>query len=182
MPGAEEHEVVYEAYQRGPRPIDSWMATVNAVDFQHLHSLHGFPTIEPDTMKVGEYTLEWRIERENFLQEGLITGINTFTQRLKFGDYEILLLLTGAPVDHGKSMAFYTIATRSDQSALPAGQPALPDKMRQLKAFADKLNADDAPILNTMRFRKGVLVASDRHVARFLKFAKEFPQAVAFDA
>jgi hypothetical protein len=27
-----------------------------------------------------------------------------------------------------------------------------------------------------MRFRKGVLVASDRHLARYLKYVREFPR------
>jgi len=31
-------------------------------------------------------------------------------------------------------------------------------------------------VLNTMRFRKGVLVASDRHLARYFKYVSEFPR------
>jgi hypothetical protein len=33
-------------------------------------------------------------------------------------------------------------------------------------------DAQDEPVLNTMRFRKGVLVASDR----YLKYVREFPR------
>jgi hypothetical protein len=32
-------------------------------------------------------------------------------------------------------------------------------------------------VLDTIRFRKGTLVASDRHLARFLKYVDEFPRA-----
>ena len=42
--------------------------------------------------------------------------------------------------------------------------------------FVDKLLAEDEPVLNTMRFRKGVLVASDRHLARYFKYVSEFPR------
>jgi hypothetical protein len=31
-------------------------------------------------------------------------------------------------------------------------------------------------MLNTMRFRKGVPVASDRHPARYLNYVSEFPR------
>ena len=37
-------------------------------------------------------------------------------------------------------------------------------------------------MLDTIRFRPRTLVASDRHLARFLKFVREFPRAVPPDA
>ena len=42
--------------------------------------------------------------------------------------------------------------------------------------FVDKLVAEDEAVLNTMRFRKGVLVASDHHLARYFKYVSEFPR------
>jgi hypothetical protein len=37
-------------------------------------------------------------------------------------------------------------------------------------------------VLDTIRFRPRVLVASDRHLARFFKFVREFPRAQPPDA
>ena len=34
-----------------------------------------------------------------------------------------------------------------------------------------------APVLDTIRFRPRVLVSSDRHLARFFKYVREFPRA-----
>jgi hypothetical protein len=45
-----------------------------------------------------------------------------------------------------------------------------------------QLIAEDAPVLDTIRFRPRVLVASDRHLARFLKYVREFPRALPLDA
>ena len=53
------------------------------------------------------------------------------------------------------------------------------DGLRRLRA---RLLAEDAPVLDTIRFRPGVLVASDRHLARFFKYVREFPRAVPPDA
>ena len=47
---------------------------------------------------------------------------------------------------------------------------------RREYATGDKLIAEDEPVLNTMRFRKGVLVASDRHLARYFEYVSEFPR------
>ena len=41
--------------------------------------------------------------------------------------------------------------------------------------MADQLNEEDAPVLNTIRFRRGLLTASDRHLARYFKYVEEFP-------
>src|SRR6516162_3430408 len=49
------------------------------------------------------------------------------------------------------------------------------DALRELCGFVDKLIAEDEPVLNTMRFRKGVLVASDRHLARYFKYVQRVP-------
>jgi hypothetical protein len=48
-------------------------------------------------------------------------------------------------------------------------------KLREQCSFVDKLLAEDEPVLNTMRFRKGVLVASDRHLARYFRYVSKFP-------
>jgi MoxR-like ATPase len=39
----------------------------------------------------------------------------------------------------------------------------------------------DEPVLNTMRFKRGILVGADRHLARFLKYIDEFQRAPALE-
>jgi hypothetical protein len=45
-----------------------------------------------------------------------------------------------------------------------------------LRSFVEKLLAEDEPILNTMRFKQGVMVASDQHLSRYFKYVSEFPK------
>ena len=86
IPGAEERELIYETHFRGTRATDPWVSTSNGVDFQHLRALHGLPVVDPDAVTVGEHSIEYRIEAPGFTQHGRITGVNTFSQHLVFGD------------------------------------------------------------------------------------------------
>ena len=52
---------------------------------------------------------------------------------------------------------------------------------RRFTEVVDGLLAEDEPVLGTMRFRRGTLVASDRHLARYFRYASEFPRAVPPD-
>ena len=62
------------------------------------------------------------------------------------------------------------------KGTIEPGECASDAALRELCGFVDKLIAEDEPVLNTMRFRKGVLVASDRHLARYFKYVSEFPR------
>src|SRR5262249_14417086 len=98
-PDAGEGELIFEAHLRGTRATDPWVAISNGVDFQHLRTLHGLPSIvDPDDVAVGEHSLEYRIEAGDFVQHGLITGVNTFSQRLRIAGDDVFMLFSGAPM------------------------------------------------------------------------------------
>ncbi len=178
IPEAEESELICETHFRGTRAVDPWVATSNGVDFQHLRTLHGLSAVDPDAVTVGEHSIEYRIEAPSFIQHGLITGVNTFSQHLAIGDQHLYMLFSGAPIAHGRSMGFYCYGVR-DGGEGRAGAAA---KLNDLRAFVQQLIAEDAPVLDTIRFRPRVLVASDRHLARFFKYVREFPRALPPDA
>jgi nitrite reductase/ring-hydroxylating ferredoxin subunit len=178
IPGAKESELVCETHLRGIRGVDPWVAVSNGVDFQHLRTLHGLSAVDPDAVTVGEYHMEYRIEAPSFVQHGLITAVNTFSQHLTFADEDLFMLFSGMPMAHGRTMGFYVYGVR-DTGTGRAGAAA---KLDGLRGFVQRLIAEDAPVLDTIRFRPKVLVASDRHLARFFKFVREFPRALPPDA
>ena len=178
IPGAEEGELVCETHFRGTRAVDPWVATSNGVDFQHLRALHGLPAVDPEMVTVGEHSIEYRIEAPSFCQHGLITGVNTFSQHLTVGGDDLFMLFSGAPIAHGRTMGFYVYGVRDSGT----GRPGAAVKLEGLRELVQRLLAEDAPVLDTIRFRPGVLVASDRHLARFFKYVREFPRAVPPDA
>src|SRR5215468_8631254 len=179
IPGVEEHDLVYEARFRGTRAVDPWVAVSNGVDFQHLRTLHGLSAAaDPEAVTVTEHHMEYRIEAGDFVQHGLITGVNTFSQRLRIAGDDVFMLFSGAPMAHGRSMGFYVYGVR-DAGSGPVG---VAERLAGLGQFVRRLLAEDAPVLDTIRFRPRTLVASDRHLARFLKYVREFPRALPPDA
>jgi phenylpropionate dioxygenase-like ring-hydroxylating dioxygenase large terminal subunit len=166
IPGAEPDAIDHLAYERGERPWETWVAVSNGVDFQHLRTLHGLPvTSMPDELQVEAGAIEFRVESPHHLQHGRITGTNTFAQHLRFAGQEMFQLFTGAPIEPGRSNGFFVVG-------VPKGQAA---RLPEVKIMVDRLNAEDAPVLNTIRFRRGLLTASDRHLARYFKYVDEFP-------
>ena len=178
IPGVEERELIYETHFRGTRATDPWVAVSNGVDFQHLRTLHGLSAVDPDALTVGTYSLEYRVEAPSVVQHGRITGVNTFSQHLTLGDQDVFMLFSGAPIAHGRSMGFYCFGVRDTGG----GRAAATGKLDDLRGFVQRLLAEDAPVLDTIRFRPRVLVASDRHLARFFKYVREFPRAHPPDA
>jgi len=178
IPGVEERELIYETHFRGTRATDPWVATSNGVDFQHLRALHGLPVVDPDAVTVGEHSIEYRIDASVFVQEGRITGVNTFSQHLGMGDQHMFMLFTGAPIAHGRTRGFYVYGVRDTGQ----GRDGSAERLAELGAFVRQLIAEDAPVLDTIRFRPRVLVASDRHLARFFKYVREFPRSLPPDA
>jgi len=97
-----------------------------------------------------------------------------FAQHLRRQGMDAFMLFAGAPIDQHRSRSFNVVGVRKRGEGNAEGQ-AVDAELRELYSFADKLLAEDEPVLNTMRFRKGVLVASDRHLARYFKYVSEFP-------
>jgi nitrite reductase/ring-hydroxylating ferredoxin subunit len=177
IPDTEEDELAYETHFRGVRALEPWEAVSNGVDFQHLRTLHGLSAPEPETVRVAVHSIEYRVESPGSLQHGLIRGVNTFSQHLRIGSEDVFMLFSCAPIAHGKTMGFYVYGVR--KTGEDAG--VVPPKLQAVRQLVERLLAEDAPVLDTIRFRNGVLVASDRHLARFFKCVREFPRAMPRD-
>jgi hypothetical protein len=85
------------------------------------------------------------------------------------------MMFAGAPVDQRRSRSFNVVGVEKTGDSTQ-DRHATNAKLEELRGFVDKLLAEDEPVLNTMRFRKGMLVASDRHLARYFKYVSEFPR------
>jgi len=177
IPDIAEADLSCESHFRGTRALDPWVGVSNGVDFQHLRTLHGLQAVTPETVTVRDYSIEYRVESTGAVQHGLITGVNTFSQHLSIGGEELFMLFSGAPLAHGRTMGFYVYGVpKSD-----ADPQAVAAKLEMLRGFVERLLAEDAPVLDTIRFRPGVLVAADRHLARFFQYVRKFPRAAPLD-
>lgn len=176
IPGVGESDLAIETRARAERPQPPWVATSNGVDFQHLRTLHGLETGTPDTIEIGDYAIEFRIETERYMQHGRVTGTNVFAQHLRRDGMDTFMLFCGAPIDRQRSRGFYVVGIYKGGDG-PADQQRTAAQLAGVREFVDKLLAEDDPVLNTMRFKAGVLVAADQHLARYFKYVAEFPRA-----
>jgi len=172
IPGIEESELEIETHFRGIRTAPPAVATSNGVDFQHLRTLHGLQTTEPDALTVRDYDIEYRVETANYLQHGLITGTNIFAQRLRIMGRDMYMLFCSAPIDKGHRRSFFVIGVRKGSTTAEQQETLV-----GMRTLVERLLGEDEPVLDGMRFRRGVLVASDRHLARYFRYVSEFPRA-----
>jgi nitrite reductase/ring-hydroxylating ferredoxin subunit len=174
VPGIAESDLAIETRARAERRLPPWVATSNGVDFQHLRTLHGLQTSTPDMIEIGDYAIEYRIETDHYMQHGRITGTNVFAQHLRRDGMDTFMLFCGAPIDRQRSRGFFTVGVYRGGGG---DERRVAGQLEGVRCFVEKLLAEDDPVLNTMRFKAGVLVASDRHLARFFKYVAEFPRA-----
>jgi phenylpropionate dioxygenase-like ring-hydroxylating dioxygenase large terminal subunit len=172
IPDTTEAELYYSTHARAIGNYPSWLATSNGVDFQHLRTLHKLETGAPEEITVRAHSIEFCIDTERYLQHGCIFGTNAFAQHLRAQGMEHFMLFTGVPIDEHSSRGFYVIGVKKRE-----GMPieAMRGQLIGLKTFVDGLLAEDVPVLNTLRFRRGVMSASDKHLARYFKYVEQYP-------
>lgn len=176
IPDIAERDLTIEARQRSTRPLPPWVATSNGIDFQHLRALHGLSTSTPETVSVSDYAIEYRTETDRYLQHGLIIGTNVFAQHLRREGLDSYMLFTGAPIDRGSSRGFCVVGVPKGGHE-PTDRHLAAARLEGVSRFVEQLLAEDDPVLNTMRFKVGVLTSSDRHLARYFKYIAAFPRA-----
>jgi hypothetical protein len=77
----------------------------------------------------------------------------------------MFMLFSGAPIEPGSSSGYFVIGVLQGSA----------EKLPGVAAMVERLNAEDAPVLSTMRFRRGLLTASDRHLATYFRYVDAFP-------
>ena len=173
IPDAEEAELLILAETRTARSVDPWVPVSNGVDFQHLRTLHGLNTETPPQVEIGPHAIEFAIATPNYSQHGRIIGTNVFTQHLRSNGLDMFMMFAGCSLARGRSQSFRVVGVKRG--------PYEEAQLAGAKAMVDKLLAEDAPVLDTIRFKRGVLVPSDRHLARFLHYVETFPAAPALE-
>lgn len=119
----------------------------------------------PEQLDVDSGGIEFRIESPFHIQHGRITGTNVFAQHLRIAGKDMFMLFSGAPVEPRMSSGHFVVG-------VPKGEE---ERLPEVRAMVDRLTSEDLPVLSSIRFRRGLLTASDRHLARSLRYVDEFP-------
>lgn len=182
IPRASESELVYRTYVSGIVPYEPWVPVSNGIDFQHLRSLHGLSIADPDTIEVKDHSIEYTLREQNKQRHGLITGTNTFSLYRDDNGHETFVLFSGTPLRPGETMAYYVVGVRDTHPRTEQERQAVERHLDAIAALTARLLEEDERVLACIRFRQGVLVGADRHLAKYLKYVREFPSAKFIEA
>ncbi|AUX41166.1 (2Fe-2S)-binding protein [Sorangium cellulosum] len=182
VPRAEEGDLIYRTQSNGVVPYEPWLPVTNGLDFQHLRALHDIPIVEPDMIQVREHNIEYTITEPAKQRHGLITGTNTFSLYRNDNGRESFVLFSGTPLRPGETLVFSVVAVRKKHPTVEEERQMAERQLDAIAALTTRLLEEDDRVLTTIRFRQGVLVAADRHLAKFLKYVRDFPRASFIEA
>jgi hypothetical protein len=159
--------------------LDPWVIMCNTPDIQHIKIVHGLIFDHPDP----EETIEWNAFSMFFDLAGTIgrtgprldyrvgvVGSNIFFRQGTIDGRFVGGLAPMGIVAKGRLRNYLVAVTAKGPSDTDV---FLHDMLR----LSRKIIAEDAPILNTIRFRHGTLTRSDKALARFLEYVREYPRA-----
>ena len=85
------------------------------------------------------------------------------------------MLFCGGPIDRKQRRSFFVIGVPKAGEG-PAERRAAEATLDNIRSFVERLLSEDEPVLEAMRFRRGVLVASDRYLSRYFRYVSDFPR------
>ena len=161
-------------------PVDPWVQCANTPDMQHIKTLHRvtFTDGDPDEIiEWGPYAMQYDFRGRD----------DTACKRSGASASSARRSTTRAPRSRAAGSAswsrwavprpgfaknFMTVAVR--KTADPAGDREFLESVLLLEMA---IVGEDTHIMSTMRFRPGTLTKSDRTLARYFKFLRDYPRA-----
>lgn len=181
VPRVTEGELVYRTERLGLAPFEAWLPTSNGLDFQHLRALHGMRIPGPDAIRVSDASIEYSLAFGASELHGLISGTNTFSVYRRDGDDVTFRLWSQTPERPGETQCYSVVGVLDPRPRTAEERAALERRLDGLTEYMARLRDEDYEVLRAIRFRQGVLVAADRHLAAYFDYVRRFPRAEALD-
>lgn len=172
-------KLVFKAIELTDMDLDPWVIMCNTPDLQHIKIVHGFVFDHPDpdeSIEWGPYSMFFNLtgtigEAGPRIDYHLgIVGSNIFFRQGSINGRFVGGMAPMGIIGVGKLRNYLVAATTDDGD----DTEAFLDEMLEL---SKSIISEDAPILNTIRFRQGTLTKSDKALARFFNYVRELPRA-----
>jgi nitrite reductase/ring-hydroxylating ferredoxin subunit len=179
--GHGDETLLIDAY-RNPlqMQVESSIVFLNSFDLQHFRVVHGMPIeVDLDRVSEHEHTLayEARVSAPEFgdvIQDRRLWGVNTVTIASETGGRRLYQLHSLCPVGKNATQGFLVSATPTPAVATDDSAKTL---LAQSRDYALRLVNEDAPIFDTLSFRRDNLTASDRFLAFGIQYIRRYPRA-----
>lgn len=173
-----DETIIFEAFEAAlaeSLQVEPWVFTSNVFDIVHNRVVHGLQISDPEVQMVDPYTarMYWDseyMEKESGKWRADVNVYGTNVAR-SAGDHDGRMTwhIAGiSPLGRGNTRVFFVVATRRGDGAR--------EHVERMKAQHNRFVNEDLPILNSMRLDDFHLVANDRAMARFLRFARDYPR------
>ncbi|MGE0806679.1 MAG: aromatic ring-hydroxylating dioxygenase subunit alpha [Burkholderiaceae bacterium] len=162
-----------------PRPFhsDPWVFAANTPDMQHLKAVHRvkFEHDDPhDAVIWDPWGLKFNVKAKH--QGGVpidwdvgLRGTGFFWRSGSYGDFWCAAV-TGFGLPRPGMHQVYGAAM------VVKGEHGK-ERLERMRAITERTIGEDADILDTIRYRQGLLTAADRTLARYLSMVRDFPRA-----
>ncbi len=182
--GVTEDDVVFRALDLGLHNTESWLPITNALDFEHVKSVHGIPVDADGVNFVIEPTsIAFDVATVFPGGKGKVFYHNTFSMRdiLPFPPGNFAMPTSNSPRPNWyHEFAVLAVLKPADEAGMRVAQEVLDG----LEGFLRKLNGEDAEILGTIRFRprgQAKLVKADHSLAMLLDYFDRLPRGAPLD-
>jgi phenylpropionate dioxygenase-like ring-hydroxylating dioxygenase large terminal subunit len=177
-PGIRDYDddsLAYRARRTDLFPVEPWVILGNSFDFQHLRYVHALEFEDPDDMVwFDDGRVEYDVDFSSpafgrFHQRIRVCGTNTVSY-VTTGAVDSMGLFTTTPTSAG-AQSYYISATPRTGSA-----DEIEERLAFQEKLADDLLVDDIRAFTGMRFDEGAFVGADRHLVRWFRHARTYPQ------
>jgi phenylpropionate dioxygenase-like ring-hydroxylating dioxygenase large terminal subunit len=156
--------------------VDPWVFASNVFDIVHNRVVHGLQIADPEVQIVDAFTarMHWDseyVERESGSMRADLDVYGTNVIRT-CGEHDGRMTwhIAGvSPLGRRGTRVFIVLATRRDTGAR--------EHLERQAALHNRFVNEDLPILNSMRLGDFQLVGNDRAIARYFRFARNYPRA-----
>ena len=177
-PGIRDYDdatLAFRARRTDLFPVEPWVILGNSFDFQHLRYVHALEFEDPDDMVwFDDGRVEYDVDFSSpafgsFHQRIRVCGTNTVSY-VTTGAVDSMGLFTTSPTSAG-AQSYYISATPRTGSA-----DEIEERLAFQEKLADDLLVDDIRAFTGMRFDEGAFVGADRHLVRWFRHARTYPQ------
>ncbi|MFN3945789.1 MAG: aromatic ring-hydroxylating oxygenase subunit alpha [Allosphingosinicella sp.] len=162
-------------------PVDPWVICCNTPDMQHIRVVHGIELDGEDPHKEVRWTPHsMTYNLKGAMRDGTrldyeigIHGTTIYVQHGELGGRWFGFVAPMGLPQPGVTRLFFAVAVEDDPSD-PEGTKAFLDAVYDLEI---NVATEDLPIVEHARFKPGTLTKSDRTLARFFQYLREYPRA-----
>ena len=176
FPTLKEEQIAWRVFACPPMAVPPWVFLANSQDFQHIRVVHkASMEKEPDVAGDG-LTFEFH---NDIVEPSLgpvhqhfkLFGTNCLAFEQRGERIVVMTLFAATPTNDGMTTGYVVTAT----PRIPgADLEAILDRG---EAFGRRIQAEDNPILESMRFKPDLPIAADKHLMRWIERAERFPSA-----